>query len=143
LNENFIYFYRNYRKSDTILHEQKQNIANRLPVLRKMKELACHAYKELEAGNIDAMGALLNEGWELKKQMAGGISNGAINEIYQTALKAGADGGKITGAGGGGFLLLYCQHEKQNAVREALKSFQELPFQLEEDSTKVIFNYRR
>jgi D-glycero-alpha-D-manno-heptose-7-phosphate kinase len=144
LNNNFILFFTGItRSSDTILKEQKQNIADRLPVLRQMKELACFAYKELEAGNIDALGPLLNDGWELKKKMAGGISTGAIDDIYKAALRAGASGGKITGAGGGGFLLLYCQHERQNSVREALRSFQELPFQIEEDGTKVIFNYRR
>jgi D-glycero-alpha-D-manno-heptose-7-phosphate kinase len=52
-------------------------------------------------------------------------------------------GGKITGAGGGGFLMLYCPHERQDAVREALSCLQELPFQLERDGSKVIFNYRR
>jgi D-glycero-alpha-D-manno-heptose-7-phosphate kinase len=144
LNNNFLLFFTGItRSSGSILKEQKENIASRLPILRKMKELARQAYNELESGNLDAMGALLNEGWELKKQMAGSISNSAIDKIYQTALRSGASGGKITGAGGGGFLLLYCQHEKQDAVREALNAFQELPFRLEEDGTKVIFNYRR
>jgi D-glycero-alpha-D-manno-heptose-7-phosphate kinase len=66
-----------------------------------------------------------------------------IDEIYQTALKAGAIGGKITGAGGGGFLLLYCPDEKQYSVRRALKHLRELPFHLESDGSKVILNYRR
>jgi D-glycero-alpha-D-manno-heptose-7-phosphate kinase len=144
LNNNFILFFTGItRSSETILKEQKSNISSRLPTLRNMKQLAVQAYNELESGNIDAMGALLNEGWALKKQMAGGISNGTIDDIYQAALRAGASGGKITGAGGGGFLLLYCEHEKQDAVRQALNSLQEMTFQLEEDGTKVIFNYRR
>ena len=63
--------------------------------------------------------------------------------MYQAARCGGAIGGKITGAGGGGFLLLYCPREKQDAVRGALDGLQELPFQLEGDGTKVIFNYRR
>jgi D-glycero-alpha-D-manno-heptose-7-phosphate kinase len=79
----------------------------------------------------------------LKKQLAGSISNGSIDKIYDAARQAGAIGGKLTGAGGGGFLLLYCPHHKQEAVRAALNSLQELPFQLERDGTKVIFNYRR
>jgi D-glycero-alpha-D-manno-heptose-7-phosphate kinase len=78
----------------------------------------------------------------LKKKLATNISNQTIDDIYNTALKAGAIGGKITGAGGGGFLLLYCQYEKREAVRSALSSLQELPFQLEQDGTKVIFNYK-
>ena len=63
--------------------------------------------------------------------------------MYEKAMKAGAIGGKIAGAGGGGFLLLYCQREEQNNVRKALKDFKEMPFHLEKDGSKVIFNYRR
>lgn len=144
LNNNLIIFFTGItRSSSTILKEQKQNISNRLPILRKMKDLARQTRVELESGNIDAIGAFLEEGWLLKKQMAKGISNGTIDEMYQAARNAGAHGGKITGAGGGGFLLLYCPHDKQDSVREALKSLQELPFLLENDGTKVIFNYRR
>jgi phosphoheptose isomerase len=88
------------------------------------------------------LGELLHKSWTLKKQLAGAISNGAIDQMYTAARQAGAIGGKLTGAGGGGFLLLYCPHHKQDAVRTALNSLQELPFQLERDGTKVIFNYR-
>ena len=63
--------------------------------------------------------------------------------MYETARRAGAIGGKLTGAGGGGFLLLYVPYECQNKVRAALHGLQELPFRLEADGTKVIFNYRR
>jgi D-glycero-alpha-D-manno-heptose-7-phosphate kinase len=75
--------------------------------------------------------------------MAGQISNGAIDEMYAAARRAGARGGKITGAGGGGFLLLYAPYEKHGAIREAMAGLQELPFRLETDGSKVIFNYRR
>ena len=81
--------------------------------------------------------------WQLKKQMASKISNNTVEEIYQAAYQAGAIGGKITGAGGGGFLLLYCPHEKQEAVRKALNHLQEFPFQFESQGTKVIFNLQR
>jgi D-glycero-alpha-D-manno-heptose-7-phosphate kinase len=79
----------------------------------------------------------------LKKQLASTISNHALDAIYDAALSAGALGGKITGAGGGGFLILYCPYEKREAVRTALRPLQELPFRLEQDGTKVIFNYKR
>ena len=104
--------------------------------------MAYTARKELETSNTDALGELLHQSWLLKKQLAGKISNGEIDKMYSAALKAGAIGGKITGAGGGGFLLLYCPHEKQDAVRASLASLQELPFRMEKDGTKVIFNYR-
>lgn len=144
LNENLLLFFTGVtRSSETILDEQKNNIQQRLNVLRKLKQLAYVARDEIIAGNLDAIGHLLHESWELKKQLASRITNGEIDEIYQAARGAGALGGKITGAGGGGFLLLYCPHERQEALRNALSELQELPFQLEGDGTKVIFNYRR
>jgi D-glycero-alpha-D-manno-heptose-7-phosphate kinase len=95
------------------------------------------------AGNPDAIGQLLHESWLLKQQLASQISNTMLDEIYCLARKAGAIGGKISGAGGGGFLLLYCPYERQDAVRTALAGLQELPFKLEPDGSKVIFNYLR
>lgn len=144
LNENLLLFYTGLtRRSSRILDEQKNNINNRLAVLREMKGLAIQAKSEVQNGNIDAIGHLLHESWLLKKQLASKITNHSIDEMYHRALQAGALGGKITGAGGGGFLLLYCPHEKQEAVRATLSHLQELPFKLEQDGTKVIFNYRR
>jgi D-glycero-alpha-D-manno-heptose-7-phosphate kinase len=144
LNENLMLFFTGItRKADTILDEQMKNIDCRLEILRQMKQMAYVARDELRAGNIDGIGELLHESWKLKKQLASQISNDMIDGIYEAAIKAGAKGGKITGAGGGGFLLLYTPYEKRDAVRAALSSLQELPFQLEQDGTKVIFNYRR
>jgi D-glycero-alpha-D-manno-heptose-7-phosphate kinase len=116
---------------------------DRTSELREIKQMALQARYELEKGNIDALGFLIHQSWELKKRLAGTISNGPINEIYEAARRAGAIGGKITGAGGGGFLLLYVPYECQDNVRTALVGLQELPFRLEADGTKVIFNYRR
>ena len=144
LNESLLLFFTGVtRQADSILGEQKRNINDRMAILREMKQMAYTARDELQAGNLEALGRLLHEGWQLKKQLASQISNGAIDEMYQTARRAGALGGKITGAGGGGFLLLYCLPERREAVRDALKPLQELPFQLEMDGTKVILNYRR
>ncbi len=144
LNESLLLFFTGVtRQADSILGEQKRNIHDRMAILREMKQMAYTARDELRAGDLEAMGRLLHEGWQLKKQLASQISNGVIDEMYQTARRAGALGGKITGAGGGGFLLLYCLPERREAVRDALKPLQELPFQLEMDGTKVIFNYRR
>lgn len=144
LNMNFMLFFTGIsRKSDTILEEQQNRIADRLATLREIKNMAYTARKELEASNIDVLGELLHKSWLLKKQLAGPISNDLIDQIYDAARRAGAIGGKLTGAGGGGFLLFYCPNHKQEAVRMALNTLQELPFQLEQDGTKVIFNYRR
>jgi D-glycero-alpha-D-manno-heptose-7-phosphate kinase len=143
LNENLIVFFTGLtRRASNILGEQRQNIDNHLGVLGEMKDIAHTAYKELTAGNIDALGHLLHESWQLKKQLASRINNGVIEEAYQAALSAGALGGKITGAGGGGFLLLYCPYAYRSQVRQALHKLKELPFQLEPDGSKVIFNYQ-
>jgi D-glycero-alpha-D-manno-heptose-7-phosphate kinase len=144
LDENFLLFYTGIqRQADTILGEQKANIHDTTPLLCELKELAFKAREELEKGNLDEIGVMLDYSWSLKKRLASKISNNGIDEVYALAKQAGALGGKITGAGGGGFLLLYCPQEKQDAVRQALKDLQELPFRLERDGTKVIFNYRR
>ena len=144
LNDNMMLFFTGVtRSSDKILSEQKRNIDGRWTVLRQLKGMAYEARQELEKGNLDSIGELLHEGWELKKQLATQISNKSIDQIYAAAREAGAIGGKITGAGVGGFLLLYCPHGKQDAVRAALNRLVELPFNLEQDGSKVIFNYKR
>jgi D-glycero-alpha-D-manno-heptose-7-phosphate kinase len=146
LNLNLLLFFTGtQRKADGILSEQSKNIQNRLSVLRRLKEMAGIARQELLVGNVDFLGELLHESWELKKQLASKVSNSFIDELYDIARKAGALGGKITGAGGGGFILLYCPYEHQEKLRQALagSGLQELPFKLEKDGSKVIFNYFR
>ena len=143
-NQNLMLFYTNVaRKAESILTEQRDNIGARIQVLRDMKHLALQARVHLHEGQLDEVGHLMHTAWLLKKQMASKISSPEIDRLYDTARTAGALGGKITGAGGGGFLMLYCPREKQDAVRGALQHLSELPFHLERDGTKVIFNYRR
>ena len=144
LNNNFMLFFTGVsRDSSSILKEQVGNLKDRLNELRVIKHLAYDARCAIETENFDQLGILLHQSWELKKRLAGTISNGLINEMYESARGAGAIGGKIAGAGGGGFLLLYVPWECQNKVRTKLNGLQELPFRLEADGTKVIFNYRR
>lgn len=144
LSQNLLLFYTNIaRKAESVLTEQVQKMDERLHVLREMKKLALQAKACLQAGEFDELGCLLDQSWQMKKQLASGVSNTFIDELYAAACKAGALGGKITGAGGGGFLLLYCPLEKQERVRAALSSLPELPFRLEHDGSKVIFHYRR
>lgn len=144
LNNNFMLFFTGVsRESSSILNEQVDNLKERLNELREIKQMACEARSAIEEENFDVLGLLIHESWQLKKRLAGKISNGFINEMYEAARRAGAIGGKIAGAGGGGFLLLYVPFECQDQVRTALHGLQELPFRLEADGTKVIFNYRR
>lgn len=144
LNENLLLFYTGTtRKSSSILEEQQNNIGRRIEILREMKGLVSLAKKEIEAGRLDEIGHMLHYTWVLKKRLASKISNPEIDELYAAGRKAGALGGKIIGAGGGGFLLLYCPNGTREAVRRTLSSLRELPFQLEPDGAKVILNYPR
>lgn len=131
------------RKADTILAKQKDNIEARLPTLDLMREQTQEIYDALTNCNQNRVGRILDAGWKHKRQLTERISNSAIDGLYEKALDAGAMGGKIAGAGGGGFLLLYCPPDRQGAVRHALADMKELPFALERDGTKVIFNARR
>lgn len=143
LNNKLMLFYTGKtRSADTILVHQKANITDRIHVLDSMRDMASEAHQALIKGAFDEFGLMLHKNWELKKLLADGINTDEIENLYSTALKAGATGGKITGAGGGGFLLLYCPEEKQDNVRNSLK-LRELPFHFEMDGGKVIFNYRR
>jgi D-glycero-alpha-D-manno-heptose-7-phosphate kinase len=144
LNDGFLLFFTGVsRRADHILKEQKENIKDRITVLREIKQMVYQARQVLAQGDLDTFGRLMHESWKLKKSLAGSITNSAIDDMYELARRNGAIGGKITGAGGGGFLLLYVPYEKQLSVRKALCGLRELPFQLASDGTKVIFNYRR
>lgn len=131
------------RQADSILSEQKANIEDKRLSLDRMKNQVSEVESALAEGNMNKVGRLMQAGWDWKKQMAGRISSPEIDALYESALDAGATGGKIAGAGGGGFLLLYCPPDRQSAVRDVLAEMKELPFSLERDGTKVIFNARR
>lgn len=144
LSDSLMLFYTGVpRQSSGVLTEQKQNIEARMSVLKKMRNQAETLRERLSDSRVSRVGQVLRAGWEMKKSLASGISSDHINELYEKAIKAGATGGKVAGAGGGGFLLLFCPPGNQYRVRKTLAELQELPFQLERDGTKVIFNVRR
>lgn len=144
LSQHLLLFYTGQtREARTILAAQRDNIPARRETLRRLAALAEEGRRLLLAGRLDDLGRLLHEGWLLKQQLAAGIATGPIETLYETARRAGALGGKVCGAGGGGFLLLYCPREDQSRLREALQGCRELPFHLEPDGSKVILNVRR
>ena len=144
LSARLMLFYTNKtRSADLILREQSSNTLERLDLLRQMKGLVEEGKASLQKGDLDRIGSLLHEGWMLKREMASGISNAQLDEMYEAARRAGALGGKIVGAGGGGFMLLYCPLEHQDAVTAALRGFREFRFLLERDGAKVVFNAQR
>ncbi|HEY3080917.1 MAG TPA: GHMP kinase [Chloroflexota bacterium] len=128
------------RRSGDILKVQNERTTQNLANLRRLRDMALEARAELERGNVDVIGEMLHCGWEMKKGFADGITNPQIDEMYQRAREAGAVGGKVTGAGGGGFLLLYCRPQDQEAVRTALGYPRELVNQFDRLGTRVIFN---
>lgn len=144
LQSNLILFYTNTtRKASSILAEQTKNTKFSKKIkdnLKIMSSMANQLYNDLNKGNIDLIGEYLNEAWQRKKSLANKISNPDIDYIYQTAMKNGAKGGKLLGAGGGGFLLLYVSRENQQKVRKSLKNYMELPFNFDYEGTKIIFN---
>jgi D-glycero-alpha-D-manno-heptose-7-phosphate kinase len=130
------------RSADNILSEQSKNTASdedKKRALRKMKAQADQARQALEENCLDEFGHILHEGWILKRGLAGGISNPQIDGWYETARAHGAIGGKILGAGGGGFLLVYAHEEQHSIIEEALPDLRRMPFALEPQGSKIIF----
>jgi D-glycero-alpha-D-manno-heptose-7-phosphate kinase len=131
------------RSANTILSEQNKNIADKLPQLHQLRDLAGEAAGGLRAGDLGALGIALAKSWQAKRTLASGVSNGQIDQAVDAALGAGATGAKVTGAGGGGFLLVTCPVENQRAVRAQLSGMKELPIKLEPVGSRVIFNVHR
>ena len=131
------------RNSAEILGEQKNETKQRRKIIEAMLPLVGRIKESLIASRFDDIGYALHEGWMLKRKMASKISDSEIDEVYDRALHAGALGGKIAGAGGGGFLLLYVPPMHQERVRSSLSNLYELTFLPERDGSKVIFNLRR
>ena len=113
------------------------------PQLDLLRDLAGFAVERLRVGDIDGLGAALRESWEAKRKLASGVSNGRIDSAVTRALDAGASGAKLTGAGGGGFLLVICPPERQRAVRESLPDLREFPVGLDRLGSRVVLNVLR
>jgi D-glycero-alpha-D-manno-heptose-7-phosphate kinase len=128
------------RAASQILSEQKRNTESRREELREMRDLVPKLKAILESGRgLEAFGRILHEGWELKKKMASGISDPEIDDWYGLALEAGATGGKILGAGGGGFLMLLVPPDRQARVRQALPGLREVSVAFEKRGSRIIF----
>lgn len=130
------------RSASGILKEQKENMNSTKAYvlnLQKMVAMVDELKQEIFSGEIDAMGDILHRGWMYKKELASQISNPIIDEIYKKSLKAGAMGGKLLGAGGNGFILLYCKPCEFPAVKQALVDLHYLPFKFENGGSCVIY----
>lgn len=140
MNRKLMLFYTGItRSADGVLSEQKKNTASKLDNLNYMKRQADEMHKELvETGFNAHFGEALHRGWMKKQELAGGITNSTISALYEKALLAGAVGGKLLGAGGGGFLLFYCDEQNQAAVRNAL-GLRQIDFRPDLYGSRVIY----
>ena len=141
-----LFFTRTARDSAEILTEQKKSSQEDDPgvidALHAVKEAALEVKKCFERGDLRRLGELLDLNWQHKKRFASGVTNPFIDECYELSLANGALGGKIAGAGGGGFLMLYCEEERQGQVTKALeeKGLKRIGFHFEASGARVLMN---
>lgn len=130
-----------FRTASNIAGEQIKNTSKRLSELHTMSQMAEEGEKILTGnGKMDEFGHLLHEGWKLKRSLTDKITNSEIDLLYERALDAGALGGKLLGAGGGGFLLLYVNKENQEYVRRAMKGLLYVPFRMGQLGSRIIYS---
>lgn len=142
LNDNLLLFFTGLKRfSSDIQADTKSSIGDKNAQLKRMLTLVDEAQSVLtdKDKDLDDFGRMLDETWKLKRQTGAKISNDSIDGLYDRAVKAGALGGKLLGAGGGGFLLFYVQPEKREQVLEAMKELLYVPFEFENGGTRVIY----
>ena len=143
LQNNLLLFYiGSIRNASSVLSDQKKNIINddeKFNTLQEMTNLVADMNKCLVESDLNNFGKILNQNWQLKKSLSPKISATEIDNIYETGLKNGASGGKLLGAGGGGFILFYCEKKYQHKLRNSLSKLKELRFNLEKSGSKVIY----
>lgn len=147
LQTNLMLFYTGAaHNSWSILESQEQStrqtVGSAISSLRQIQILAQQMHTSLLVGNLNEFGRLLDESWQAKRKVSDKISNARIDSLYESARSAGALGGKITGAGGGGFLLLYCDKNHQDSVRSVLgrESLREMTFEFDFQGARVLVN---
>ena len=142
LNYNLMMFFTGFTRfsSDVQMANNAKTSENKKERLKKMYELVDEAEAVLtnKERDLDDFGRLLDVTWRLKKGTGDAVSTSSIDELYEKGIKAGALGGKLLGAGGGGFLVFYVQPEKQKMVKEAMKDLMHIPFRFEDGGTRVI-----
>src|SRR4030095_4791621 len=141
LGSNLLLFFTNStRNASSILEEQSKNVNDNIKFHHKIKELAFDSLEGINHLDINRVGENLKINWDMKKKLSSNVSNPEIDKMYGLAMKGGALGAKISGAGGGGFLLVYCERDKQDNLRRSLREYRELPFLLEKYGSKIIFD---
>lgn len=127
------------RSSSAILEKQKKAISDKTEQYTKMRTLTDSLYVDLEMGNWKSTGKYLDENWKIKRSFEDSISNGFIDNAYNTAISKGAEGGKLVGAGGSGFLLLFADKSRHDAIMSALPSLRQEDFRFEDSGSSVLY----
>ena len=141
LNKNLMMFFTGFtRFSSEIQNANKSNSEEKNKILKKMYEMVDEAEKILvdKRKNLDDFGRLLDKSWKLKKKTGKAVSTSEIDKLYEKGIKAGALGGKLLGAGGGGFLVFYVTEDKQESVKKAMKDLLYIPFEFETGGATII-----
>lgn len=143
LQEHTLVFYTGItRSASAILQHQQSAVASekkKQKVMQRMVELAHDLKRELQSNQVAAFGEIIHEGWMLKKSLTSGISTGVIDDWYAKARKAGATGGKLLGAGAGGFLMFCAAPEKHEAIARSLGKLRRMDFRFEAQGSRIIF----
>jgi D-glycero-alpha-D-manno-heptose-7-phosphate kinase len=135
-----LFFVGGVRAARSVLSKQNANTDANIEALRGLCAVACQMREVLTTGrDLNRFGYLLNEAWQIKKSLERSISNPQIDEIYERAMQSGALGGKLLGAGGGGFILFYCEPHHQDRLRRALNGLMEVPLGFDSQGSKVIY----
>lgn len=128
------------RHASEIAETQVSNIERKEFELKAIQRLVPQAFESMTTGDLDNVGRLLHETWMLKRELSDKVSSKEIDDMYDSARTAGALGGKLLGAGGGGFLLLYVPSDRQDSVREAMTGFLDIPFRFEHGGSQIVLS---
>lgn len=143
LQSRLLFFYTGVtRSASALLKAQSAKVGEKgekSDATGELVRMAETAFGELCKGNVDSFGPMLHDAWEIKRQLTDGITNPMIDEAYQAAMAAGAEGGKVLGAGGGGFLMFFAPRKRHDAIRQALHGLRETPFSFAPQGSSIIF----
>ncbi len=141
MSDNLMMFYLGgTRSASNILKKYKSNTSSNVMMKKQLSNMAIKLRDNLNNGDIESLGKMLDEGWKVKKSLASGVSNQIIDEVYDKAISNGAVGGKLLGAGGNGFMLFYVDKENQQAVRNSLSDYREFSFDFDNKGFEVVYN---
>ncbi len=136
-----VFFTGRTRSASNLLSQQSENMkqSDKIEMMSKMVSLVYEMRSSLENGKVELLGELLDQNWQLKRKMTEGISDSQIDNWYNEGIAAGASGGKLLGAGNGGFIMFIAPKNKHPNIEKAMKGLQRVPFSLESEGSKILF----